>query len=213
MNREDDLRWCLEPLFTYFPKRQLFNNLLLVAGFIPMCLEDFLPTKKSVLLSLGCFFLNMLFRFTGKGRYHLYWVPLLIEGVAVPGHLLDEAVCTTVCRHQLLRCYYCNCPSWGRGRGAMFVLYLSQPVLPSLINSVHYRDAPRKSCLPRRKGERSTWKCSSTEEHMGYNSTCRHLWLDVVYFGVRNSLRSWPELTKFSLLMCMLSCSATKILM
>lgn len=119
------------------------------------------------------------------------WVsPLLTGGVAVPDHLLDEAVSTAACRHQLLRCCCCNCPSWGRGRGAMFILCLSQPVLPSLITSVHYRETPRKNCLPRRKGERSTWKCSSTEKNMRCNSKCRHLWLDVVCIGVRNSLRS-----------------------
>lgn len=34
----------------------------------------------------------------------------------------------------------------------MFVLYLSQPVLPSLINSVHYRETPRKNKFTKEKG-------------------------------------------------------------
>lgn len=159
-----------------------------------MCLEHFFAYHQEICASVSWTFFSLTccsdllekVGFTSTGC----WVsPLLIGGVAVPDLPLDEAVSATVCRHQLLRCYYCTCPSWGRGRGAIFALYLSQPVLPFLIISVHYRETPRMSCLLRRKGERSTWKHSSTKKNMGYNSKCRHLWLDVVYFGVRNSLR------------------------
>lgn len=67
---------------------------------------------------------------------------------------------------------------------------MSEPVL-SLINAVHYRETPRKSCLPSGKGERtSTWKLNSIERNMGVQLQMQHLCSDVVYFGLRNSLRS-----------------------
>lgn len=63
-----------------FPRCQLFNDLLHVTGFIPVCLKDSLPVvRRSVHMPFECFLLNMLFRFTGKGRYCLCWVsPLLM---------------------------------------------------------------------------------------------------------------------------------------
>lgn len=160
-----------------------------------MCLEDFFAYHQEICASVTWMFFSLtccsdLLEKVGITSTECWVSPLLTGGVAVPDHLLHEAVSIAVCGHQLLRCYCCNCPNWGRGRGAVFVLYLPQPVLPSLINSVHYRETPRKNCLPRRKGDRSTWKLSSTEKNMGCNSKCRHLCLDVVYFGVRNSLRS-----------------------
>lgn len=96
------------------------------------------------------------------------WVsPLLTGGVAVPDHLLDEAVSLTVCRHQLLRCYSCNCPSWGGGRGTTFVLYLSEPVLLSLINSGHYRETPRKKLFTEEKGREKHLETQLHREEYG----------------------------------------------
>ena len=139
-----------------------------------MCLEDSLPVvRRSVHMSFECFLLNMLFRFTGKGGYHPYWLldeptPHSMVGqcqisswmMLHPSHHIDIS---------FLGVTTAAVPTEEEdGGGTMFVLYLSEPVLLSLINSVYYRETPRKSCLPRGKGERTrTWKLSSIERNMG----------------------------------------------
>lgn len=78
------------------------------------------------------------------------------------------------------------------GGGTMFVLYLSEPVLLSLIN--HYalqRDSKKKVFT---KGKERENKYLETqfhrEEYGGTNSKCRYLCSDVLYCELRNSLRS-----------------------
>lgn len=161
------------PLFQ-FPKCQLFNDLLLVTGFILMCLEDSLPViSRSVNMLFEWFFLNMLFRFTGKGRYHLYWLlcepcshsmlrQCQISRMMLP---LSQRIVLSLSSSSVETVAVVS----PKKLISMFVLYLSiWACSPLFVNSVHYRETSIKSCLPRVKRERtSTWKLNSIGRNMG----------------------------------------------
>lgn len=157
-SREEDSRWCLEPLFVHFPKRQLFNDLLLVTGFIPVCLEGSLPVVRrsvhmSFVFSLTC--CSDLLEKVGITSTDCWMMLPLSQHIDISSLGVTMAIVSTEEE---------DCG------GTMFVLYLSEPVPPVFDKpcALQRGSKKKKSCLPRGKGERtSTWKLSSIERNMG----------------------------------------------